>query len=277
MNFTKFDISILLTMSLAVIVMSFTFPALGMTDSADTVNESDVPTFDAEANQFNLTGQIPRQPDTPTSGQLYYDATEGNSIGGVNQVWIQRPKNTGVSLELQNTSTEGFDVVFINFTSSGSQTARYDIANQQNQEILITEGDWTVRVNVVELENYGQSNMTAEARFEIDSSPADTEGLSSIPIIGGFADELANVVGYIASQIAFFSVLLTEVILNTLGTLLSLATYMFSMGSWLITTYSSIVSAAPGWAGVILLVPAILLFAELAKLLAIVISLFPTT
>lgn len=278
MNFSKFDIMILVTMSFAVIIMSFAYPALGLTDQSDEVSENDVPEFNMSASTLDLTGQLPEQPDTPTSGTLSYNQQDGNSISGVNQVWIDRPKDTGTSLELQNTSTDGFDVVLINFTSAtGSNVHRYDITGTEGQEILIQDDRWTIRATVTEINNYQQSNMTADVRYEIESEPGDASGLSSIPLIGGISDAVANILGYIASQIAYVAVFLSEIILNAIIMTFNVAKFLFSLVYWLGTTYGSVVSAAPSWAAVVLTVPSLLLFAEFAKMGIIVIKMLPTT
>jgi hypothetical protein len=277
MNFSKFDVSILLVMSLTVVIMSFTFPALGLTDQSDQVNETDIPEFNISSGSVNLVGEFPDEPKQPTSGTLEYDNTQINGLEGVNLVYIDRPKDTGAAIEVQNSSAFGLDLVYTNFTSTGSDVHRYDINNNTGQEILINQDGWTIETTVTEISNYNESDMTVDVEYDIKSNPDSSEGLSSIPLIGNFADGVANVVGSIAVQFAWFSAVLVELIINAILTIVDLTLYLFSMMYWLISTYSAVVSAAPAWAAVFLAVPGILLFAEFAKIVVIIIDLFPTT
>lgn len=280
MNFSKFDMSILIVMSLSVILMSFLFPALGMSDGG-AVNESEIPEFNASSSSFDLVGEYPDQPSQPTSGTLDYDATRGatgNSIEGYSLVWINRPKDTGNSLEIQNTSTDGLDVVLTNYSSTGSSQARVDISSGSvGETYLIQEYDWVIELEVRELENYQEPNMSALVDYDIKASPESDEGLSSIPLIGGTADQIAQVVGQIAIAFGWASAVIVQTVISGVLTVFNLAQYMVGMGFWMVSTYTAVVASAPSWASVVLAVPAVLLFAEFAKLTAVVISLLPTT
>lgn len=274
MNFSKFDVTVLVTMSLAVVVMSFLFPALGMTDD-DAVNESDVPEFNMSASTFDFTGEFPQQPNTPTSGVLEFDQQQGNSIAGVTLIYVDRPPEP-YAIEVQNTSQEGLDVAVTNFSDTGDTIYRYNI-NSEGQTILHQEDGWTILFEVESLENFQQPNMTADVSFDVRQDPGSQEGLSAIPIIGGLADAVAGAVAYIGTIFFWGSLFVVELVVNVMTIVTSTIVYLFGVASWLVTTYSSIVSAAPSWAGVVLTIPGILLFTEFAKLSVIGIKMLPTT
>lgn len=280
MNFTKFDLLILFTMALAVVVMSFMFPALGLTDE-NAVNQSDIPEYSQDAGAFDIGPDLPDAPNTQDSGTLNYDEEQGNSIEGVTLDWIEYPKDEGLSIEVQNTSEFGFDILIINYSydSSGNPTTdltRFDIT-EEGEEFLMQEYNYVIEFRVTELSNLNQPNMTAAVEYDIQSSPADSQGVSSIPFIGGIADAVGKWLGYLAVIITWAVGTIIEIALAVIVALYELVVYLFGMATWLISTYQAIVTGAPGWASVIVTLPAILLFAELAKLTAIAISLLPTT
>jgi hypothetical protein len=279
MNFSKFDVSILVTMSLAVVIMSFAFPALGLTDQSDEVSENDIPEFNMSATMFDFTGDFPREPNAADSGNIQFDQQQGNSIEGVNVIFVDRPQNTGAAVEVQNTSTNGLDFVFTNFTSLGSGSLeRSDITpSDVGEQTVVRHEGWTITYTVVELNNYDQPNMTVDVDYQVQNAPEDTKGLSAIPIVGGVTDQIAQYVGWFATIFFWTSLFIVELVINVLGIAFGIINYTFGMASWLITTYAAIISAAPGWAGVVLVIPSVLLFAEFAKLAVIGIKLLPTT
>jgi hypothetical protein len=283
-EFGRRDIALLTSMTLAVIVMSFTFPALGMT-TTDNVSESDVPQYNASASSFDFAGDFPERPGTPNSGNLIYNASrygppseQANSIEGVSLIWIERPKDTGTTIEVQNISTsEPAEFVLTNFTSTGSQQVREPITSE-GQTILIEDEGWTINVDVTKLENPNQPNMSVELDWEIEGSPSQNDGLiSSIPLIGGIADAVANVLGYIAVVITWGVTTVVEIILNVLVILVNTVSYLFGLAYFLTSTYTNIVGAAPSWASVVLTVPGVIVFAQFAKLAYLGIKAIPTT
>lgn len=279
MNFSKFDVSILVTMSLAVVIMSFAFPALGLTDQSDQVSENDIPEFNMSASMFDFTGEFPRQPNAADSGNIRFDQQQGNSIEGVNVVFVDRPTDTGASVEVQNTSTNGLDFVFTNFSSLGSGSlARSDITpSDVGEQTIIQHEGWTISYTVNSISDYNTPDMTVDVDYQVQNAPEDTKGLSAIPIVGGVTDQIAQYVGWLGTIFFWASLFIVELVINVLGIAFGIISYTFGMASWLITTYAAIISAAPGWAGVVLVIPSVLLFAEFAKLAVIGIKMLPTT
>lgn len=276
-NFGKFDVSVLVVMSLAVIIMSFTFPALGLTGS--NVAESEVPTYNASASTFDLAGDLPQQPRTSDSGQLRYDEDgAGASVEGISLLYIQRPKNNGYSIEVFNGST-GPQLTIIDWSSS-SVVTQYDtnIPNDTSFTHLHESDGWVIEFSVDTIENYGEPNMNIVLDYQVQSAPDDSEGISSIPLIGDTADLVATVLSYLVTMFAYASLVLVEIVINTLITIATLSVYLIEMGVFLASTYGNIVTgASTPWAAAVLTVPSVLLAAMLAKLVYLIIKAFPTT
>lgn len=276
-NFGKFDISVIVVMSLAVIVMSFTFPALGLTGS--NVADSDVPSFNASANTFDLTGDTPNQPRTSDSGQIRYEESgAGASVEGVSLLYIQRPKTDGYSMEVFNAST-GPQLTLINF-SGGAAADTYDtpINNDTSWTHLHQEDGWTIEFSIDTIEDYNGPDMRIVLDYEIQSAPDDSDGISGIPLIGDTADLVATVLSYGITMFAYISLVLVEIVINTIVVIANISVYFVSMGVFLASTYASIISGtSTGWAAAVLTVPSVLLTAMLAKLVYLIIKAFPTT
>lgn len=284
MDFGKFDIVLLTTMSLAVVIMSFTFPALDMTDQADEANESDIPEFNISSSQWDIAGEFPESPGTPARGTLIHDEELGNSITGKNVHWLDRPKDQGLSVEVQNVSSD-FQIVVTNWenetgTPSVVYTDEYPISSE-GDTVLHQNGTWSIEFEVDSLENYRQSNMTAEVSYNIlDGGDGSGGGLSALPVIGGIfgaAEELVGMLGWLGLIIRWFVATIFEIALGLLAILLSIMVFAVDIMVWLTTTYFSIVSGAGTFGSVFLMIPGILLFAEFAKLGMLGIKLLPTT
>lgn len=285
MDFTKFDIIVLLTMSLSVIVMSFLFPALGITDQSNEANESDIPEFNISSSNWDIAGDFPNQPGTPTEGNLIYDETNG-PVPGQSIIWIDRPKSSGTSLEIQNlTNTEGevyVTVIDWDDTSANGRQAldRYSLNNSEGEIIIHDNTTWTIEFDVQSVENYKQPDMGINVRYEILESEEDEGGIAGIPVIGTLYSagaQLAGMLAYLGSIIMWFTATVIEMGLTTVETTLTVVVYVVGISQWMIGTYSSIVSGAGTWASVILVAPTVLLMAEFAKLAMLTIKLLPFT
>lgn len=283
MDFGMSDIVLLTTMSLAVVVMSLTFPALGMTDDGDMTNESDIPEFNISSDEWNIAGDFPDSPGTPTSGEVVYDEQVGSGVEGRSLIWLQRGA-PGQSLEMQNLSNQ-LTIRVNSWDGDPPQIVgrdEYDITSE-NQTILHQNASmgWTIEMEVTELENAQQSNMTATVEYEVLDSPDEGGGgLSAIPIIGSLfsaGEQLASGLIWIGQVIWWLVAFLVEIALTIVLILVDIMVFAASLMQWLVTTYFDVVSAAGSFAGPLLMIPGILLFVEFAKLGMLGIKLLPTT
>lgn len=281
MNFTKFDMVLLFTMSLAVVLMSFTFPALGMTDNSDEVNETDIPELNLSSSSWDIVGEFPDQPGTPTSGEL--ERNDSVQLIGEQQAWIDRPKSDGTSINIASFDTGYHNITVGEFNDSGPDfTDVYDMTHE-GQEIRHQNNSWSILFTVEEYDNIGHANVSSTVHWEIIESPASDEGggLSDWPVIGGVWDageQLFLALAWLGDIIMWGFGTLIEVSLTIVETLFTAMVYAFDMVKWLSGTYASIVSSAPdGFASAILAVPGALLTLEFLKVTWIGLKLLPST
>lgn len=290
MEFSKFDLMVFVTMTLAVILLSFIVPATGLAADGNQTTESEVPEYDIDSSRFDFAGEFPDRPGGSGSGILKYDENVGAGVEGQSLKFLSRTDGSEFSIELQNaTVTDDFEIVVIEYYNTQGDTSitRYPVEENDVGETYTYVNDtsgWTVEFTVDELNNYQESNFTATVNYEVLNNGDDDDntggGLSAIPVVGTLfkaGSDLASSVVWIGEVIYWVVIFVFEVGINLLGMLFDTMLFAVDLVSWMIGTYESVVSAASGWASVILLVPAVLLFAEFVKLTFIGISLLPTT
>lgn len=281
MNFGKTDVLIVVAMSIAIMTMSYTFPAAGLTDESDEVNQSDVPEFDMDANRFDFAGDFPDDPGGPSKITLVRQDDDPDE----QQVsrWLHGDTTDGVeaTLFIDNGTTDPEPrVTFTNWTSGGSESDDMSFTSDVGNEQTFTNYSYEIQGEYIERENNGQANVTVTVEMLITERPSDKAFLASVPIVGDLfsaGEALAQIIGWIGSIIYWFFGTLFEVSLNLVGILFDVMTYGIDTASWLVDTYDSILSAADSWAAAFIMAPAIILFYEFVKIGMVGISLLPTT
>lgn len=278
MELTRFDAVVLVGMTLGVIFMSFTFPALGMTDN-DAVNETDVPEFNMSADRFDFAGDFPDNPGAPSQGTLEWVNDDADISD--NTRWIEG-----------DDTSDGTQITLVNFNKSGSAeinitVADYSSGSSVRDEYQITkEGEFITHNNFsyqieFEVTDYEPSgNASASVRYTIEEQPDDTGWLGRIPVVGGLfsaGSQLASIVGWIGSIIWWFVTYLFEIAATLVVVLFEAIAFIFSLFHWLLSTYFGIVSAASAPWSAFLVIPGVVLFIEFAKIGMIGVSLLPTT
>lgn len=276
MNVNKFDVVIITTMTLSIVLMSLMFPALGLTDTADKGNESEIPEYNTTASGFDIVGEFPQSPGTPTNFELNYDDDELNN--GDNTLFVEGDTSDGLEVVLTADTTDG-EVTFNNWTS-GSVTGKDSFTvTAEGDTFVYQNSSYTIEGEVTNYsDDANDDDFTAD--FEITQQPSDTSWVDRIPVVGGLfsaGEQLASIVGWIGAIVYWLFGALVETSIAVVSQLLSVVVYFVDMLVWLSSTYSAIVSAAGSWASFVLVVPAVLLFVEFAKLIAVGISLLPTT
>lgn len=277
MDFGRTDIIIVVSMSLAIISMSFVFPALGLTADSDEVAENDIPEFNMSADRFDIAGEFPDQPGTPSQGTLVLnnsvDILEDNR-----RVWLEGDTDGGTELLLTN-QTDDARLVLNHWP--GPDKDEVVLSNVGDvDDIQNDTAGWHIKFEYVNIENRNKSNQTITVDYEIIQQPADSAWYSRIPVVGSVfstGEQLAGIVGWIGSIIYWTFGTMFSVILNLIGILFDVVTYGFSMLIWMVSTYNSIISSASAFASVFVMAPAIILFLEFAKIGMIAINLLPTT
>jgi hypothetical protein len=271
-------------MSLCVVLLSLSAPAFGLTDR-DSTNESDIPEFNVSTKAFDITGQFPESPGTPSTGELkwYNESTIGR---GISQLWLDGSTSGGTEVFVSNAGTDADPnpEIQVNEWNNGDLVGKdtYTLTDI-GDDVRHKNNSYSILFTVDDIKNKSNTS-TDESEFvvsyKIVDQSADENWLERIPIVGGLysaGEALAQIVGWIGGVLYWFLGTTLEVILNLVNMLVESTIYMFSTFHWLMSTYFGIINSAPGWSAVIVTVPGIILFAELAKLVAVAISLLPTT
>lgn len=281
MNINKFDMFILMATSIAVISMSFTFPALGLTGNQQ--NASDIPEFNISKGAADFAREEPEYPGAPSEGTLRY--VNGSKTWEDNrQVDLQKgdPRYT---LSFFDRSANGnkpiWHINLIKFNGSGSYTNDVDINESESKELCAVDNAYCVGLTNLNVIDNTTGNETAEIDWQINSQPSDQNWLGRLPIVGGIisaGNQLASIVGWGVSIVFHYVIFIMTVIANVLLIFYNIITFVITFIVWLSTTYGAIVSGAPAaWVSVIVAIPGILLSLVFMKLIAVGISLLPLT
>jgi len=284
MEFSKFDIVLITSMTLAIIVMSYMFPALGLADATNETQGDDIPEFNLSTSQFDIVGAFPDSPGGTSSGDLrWYE----NGSDGSQKELLNSDYQDGLSHNIINegsTATPDVEVSLIDWVSGSNDQEDNFTASSEGQTdtlcLLNQKRAYEIDYEVTDYENSGQSNFTAAVDYDIQKQPADSGWISRIPIVGalfGAGQQLASIVGWIGAIIFWGFGTVVEVAVTIVTILFGIMSYGVDMGQFLTSTYTNVIAGVDGWASVILLVPAAILFAEFVKIAMIGISLLPTT
>lgn len=279
MDLTEFDIVILITMTLAVVSMSFVFPALGLADV--DASENDLPRYEVSADRFSFAGDRPAPPGTPTQVNLSWNGTEG-AYWSDNQVWLNGGTSGGTELLLLPNSTNDDAVdVRVNVWSDGS------VPDESTQTFDSDGGSGIMQINDYTLlweatgYEYSNGNVTATVDVEIDEQPVSDGGwIGRIPVVGGLygaGQATAATLGWFGAIAYWFVESTIQSGLNAIGVLIDVLSYLFGIITWLVSTYGAVITGAQSWVAIFVALPGILLSLVLAKIVMIGISLLPTT
>lgn len=278
MNFTKADMAIIISMSIALVTMTFAFPAAGMVDE-ESANATDIPEFDIETSRFDFAGEFPRNPGQPSVGTLVYDNTT-SALEDSRQIWLNGDTDSGTEMLLLDDNDETNASVRLNYWPGPSTDEVILTEVGEFDQIKNDSAGWEVTFEFVSAENRGEDNVTLTVDYTIEQQPEDTSWFDRVPILGGVVgagEQLAGIVGWIGSVLFWLFGTLFEVALNLVGILFDIMVFVIDTGTWLATTWAAITAGAGSWAAVFVAIPGLLLFLELAKLVMIGISLLPTT
>lgn len=276
---TRRDVMLLLTMALAIVSMSLVFPSLGITNE-DAVTASEIPEFELQQDRFDIAGDFPNNPGTPTSGTMTYDPqAEYNN----NQIWLSGGTDGG-GYELVLLENGEQAEIRINEWNSSSFVGYNSVNVSANDTSGVVSRDaWAITVETTDKFN-GTTDISTgfyQVNYEVTEQPGDGGAIGErIPIVGSLfsaANGLAGMVGWIGSIIYWFIQTTFEVILNVTGMLYDVTSYFIGLLGWMSTSYGAIVTSASGWVSVFAALPGIIFSAVLGKLVIIGIGLLPTT
>lgn len=279
MDITGMDITILVASTTGIILMSFAFPALGLT--GDEATTGDVPNFDIETDRFDMVGDFPSRPSGPSGGTLLQWSDGGS---GQAQDWITGGTNDGEVISLLNIDGNDTDPqweVLVQDWDNQNVTSEERVYLNESETKVINEGDWEI---VVTLDReypseQQEDRIIAEATYEIGNDPTSSGSswFSGVPIVGDTAEGLqavADLLVYIGNIFQWFVLTIVEFIWNMSFAIIEVVTFVFGLASFLVDTYASITSseALDSWAQVILLIPGILFMIEWLKVTVVMIN-----
>lgn len=276
MDLTVRDIGLIVSMSIAIIVMIYTAPAAGV---ADGVNQTEPPGFNISADRFDFAGDFPENPGTPSSGTLEWREYVSDAERD-NQRWLEDDRAVLAATTNDNEPTVSLSL----FDDTGTQTGggRANVTTNDTTE-RITAGEWKIDVTFKDIVVANQTNneYNFSAAYQVEERPDSDGGFgSSIPIVGGLfsaGNELAGIVSWIGAVLWWMSTWLFEVAGNLLGIMFDVATFEIALFAWLTSSYVSVIAGVGGWASIVLAVPSIILALELSKVVMVFLSLLPTT
>lgn len=276
MNFSKWDIGIMIAMSFAVISMSFVFPALGL--SGSNVQESEIPSFNITTERFDWTGEFPDRPGTPSSGILRWNS----DITGAsdNQIWLDGDTTDGTELVLLNNGTPSNPQpeVLVNNWDGGSAVTDEYIFNDVGDILEHDNFSYIIQFEYVTNTTNDQGDRILEVSYDIEQQPSDTTWYGRIPFLGGVVsagNQLAGILGWIGTVFWWASATIVTTVLNFLGITFDVITFLLSTFYWIVGTYTSVITGAPSWVGVFLAIPGLLLSIELGKVTLLIIQVLP--
>lgn len=279
MNFSFRDMIILISMATTVILMTFTFTALGLAD--ESVSENDIPEFNITSDKFDLVGQFPDNPGSPSKFKLRRNEELGDDSN--NQVWLDGDTTAGTELVVINSgNTEDIQPgIFFNEWDSGNVTTTEASYNETGDYHVFDKGGYELFTQYHGYENKGEANMTITMQIEVREQP-ETDGgiLKRIPVIGGVVsagESVAGAVFWVGSILYWTLGTMFEIIINLAFMLYKVMAFFVSFMHWLTISYTGIISGANSFASVFVAIPGILLMVEFTKLILIGIKLLPTT
>lgn len=283
MEFSQRDMAILVSMPIAIILLNFAFTGVGLAD--DSVNKNEIPEFSISTERYNLFGDFPSYPGDPSAGRLTYknwsnnqdnyfrviDAYK-NSSGTDIRVGIDVIKNVNQNLSVgifEETETAYNEKRKLLDMTGKPTTITYNVYKVEfslKEEIETTDGTlYTINYRIIE---------------DRDTSSGSTNIVERIPVLGDIfsaTEELAQVVAWIGSVIAWSVKTIFELIVAMVLTIFEAVSFVVNLVTWILSSYSNIITQADGFASIFMVIPTILLGMELLKISFIVVHLLPTT
>lgn len=280
MDFNQRDIIIMVSMATTIILLAFTFSALGLADNG--INENDIPEYNATADRFDMVGDFPDNPGGPSKFYLTWDDTlQGDSD---NSVWLDGSTSNGNELVIRNnsdTSTETIKVA-LHTWENGNHTGEVNATlNETGDRAVLKTSKYDLLVEYDRKENANSSETISQVEVKVREQPESNAGfLRRIPLVGGVFDgteAVASIVGWLAAITYWFFGTTFEVVLNGAFMLFGIASYIVSLLWWLMSTYVNVTTSASGWAALFIVLPSLILWLEFVKMVGWLISLLPTT
>lgn len=280
MDINRWDITVLLASSIAIMSASFVFPAAGLAGESNETVKSDIPDFNVSSDRFDFAGDFPRRPGAPSQTRLYWEERlQGSSD---NQMWVSGDTSGGLELLLRNNNS-GTTQAQLNVNSwdndNVTQTTHFFDEEGQFAEQTISTGigEFTLRFEAETIDfNENQTDGDYTVSITVQEQPTDSNWYERIPVVGtvvSAGNDLVAMVGWVAAIIQWGLVTTFEIILNALGLTVDVLLFFFGLASWFAGTYSDVVAGAPSaWSAAFLTLPGVLFALEWGKIAVVAIN-----
>lgn len=280
MAFNRLDIQITVAMLIMLIAINFAFPVLGL--STTETNQSDIPDFNLSRGTVVIDPGVPDYPSRPSEGTLTY-RENAVQYQDNRQVYLRGDSNDGISITLVNFDPVSDPQPKINlnkFNPDGSTVNDQKNINESEFKTL-SNHSYTLAFENVEETNISQPNYTVKADFRVVEQPADSHWSSRIPVVGGIigsTSQVAAVVGWIGALIWYPIEVFIRFSTTVGNVLFNIISFIFGLGFWLLSTYSSIIGNAPtAYISLILSIPGLVLSIQFARMIYQGVKLAPLT
>lgn len=273
MEFSQKDITVLISMTLAVVLITITFNGMGMADQS--ANVSDIEKYQLDQTSFDLVGEFPDNPGTPSSGTLTWDEQIGGDSN--NHLWLNGDTSGGTEIFISNeTDTTQFRInVTVNVWSNGNVTnkEKYELT-QEGDRSAYEDSNYKIIFEQGRIDNKSQSDMVARVTYDIEEQESSgAEFLQRIPIIGGIydgAEATASAVAWIGSILYWIIGTAFEIVVSVAAVVINAVGFVVGLFAWLTGSYYAIVDNATGFAKIFVLIPGMLLSIQYMKLAFVV-------
>ena len=279
MNFGVSDIKVIMAMTTAIIVITFIFSGMGFVD--EETDENNIPEFNITSERFDLVGQFPDSPGSPSNFDISWSEDLGSDSN--NQIWLDGDTSDGTELVLLNNGNESepeLELLINNWEDGNSTTTTHTYTEIGDRNVYEVDG-YELLATYTDYRNLGSSDAEFTINIEIREQPESDGGfLSRIPLVGGIVGvgEAGAAATLWIGGILFWTLgTAFEVILNLSYMLFEVMYFFVSLFHWLIASYTDVITHASSWAAIIVALPGILLSLMFAKLVFVGIKLLPTT
>lgn len=274
MEMTKFDVTLTVSLLIGILLMSWLFPVLGLTGTQPS--DDDVPEFEVNSSRFDFTGDFPQRPGDPGSNPINWDENGGKYD---NTLWLEGDTGNGVQLFVVNDNnvsdpeikydlaewSSGAVVQRDNFTVTDDEDSRGRLKLDTDAD---SDPEWDVQVDNIRFTDENTSDFEALALFTTDRRPDKTD----------FWDPLPNVSGatvWIGQVLAWLFLSTWEIILNALGLVLDIGTFLIGVLVFISTNYVDVVTADAlhPFASLVLVTPLVLMYLLWLKFVLLLVDL----
>lgn len=297
MDITQFDLKLLLGSVLAVLMLSVVMTGAGIVGSTDNGDEVDVeidefPELDADEQTLDLVDGMPQRPDRP--GEFTLRCTEDRCLSEDKRTALDvdtRDSESGAVVDgvriedINPYETNSDGRVEVNLVEYDDQTPEIidgvELNEEGDREVvegsgyrLIIEAEEFDRQVISEDDDGEPDEWTIERTIsvETEAEPGLTGVISRIPAVGGLTVGVAETVGWGMNFIAYGTVFAVQFVANAVLVGFSVAEFLVGSVVWTGSTYTALVSAAPGPASVVVVLPGVIISFTLAKMVLVIVD-----